>query len=278
MSEDDWIAFLQWALPRMHMRWGGFRKVRGQVIKRLADRLRQLGLPGVQAYREFLEQQPAEWAVLDSLCRVTISRFYRDRQMFAMLEESVLPEIVDNLLAKGESRLRVWSAGCAAGEEPYTVAIVWLLGLQAHFPAVSLDILSTDADAGLLERAAAAVYPHSSIKNLPIAWRQQVFDKSGDRYCLRPEYQTPVRFLQHDIRERPPEAPFHLILCRNLIFTYFDSGLQLTCLQQLQQALAPGGYLIVSVHEQLPEQAVGFVPISRRLGIYQFKDRPPSSS
>jgi len=269
MADNDWVAFLQWALPRLHMRWAGFRKVRGQVIKRLAARLQQLDLPDPHAYRDFLEQQPTEWPVLDRMCRVTISRFYRDRQMLVLLEQEVLPEIADRLSRTRKRRMRVWSAGCANGEEPYTVAIVWLLRLASRFSSLDIDILATDADAALLKRAAAASYPHSSIKNLPLAWRAGVFDKRGDTYDLRQRYRAPVRFLQHDIRSKPPAGPFHLILCRNLVFTYFSPELQRRCLQDLHRVLAPDGYLIVSPREQLPEPTTGFTAVSRRLGVYR---------
>lgn len=268
MPDQDWVDFLQWALPQMHMRWQGFRKVRGQVEKRIGRRLKQLQLDDPAAYRAYLGMHPAEWQVLDGLCRVVVSRFYRDRLMFAQLEEVVLPTLAAGIHAQGGSRLRVWSAGCASGEEPYSVAIIWLLRLQPLFPDIGLEMLATDADPELLSRAETACYPHSSIKNLPLAWRTQVFVKDKDNYCLRPTFRAPVRFRLHDIRDQAPAGPFHLVLCRNLVFTYFDRDLQLACLENLGRALLPDGYLIVSVREQLPE-APGFATFSRRLGIYR---------
>jgi chemotaxis protein methyltransferase CheR len=266
--DQQWIDFLQWALPRFHMRWQGFRKVRGQVIKRIGRRLQHLNLSGPSDYQAYLQQHPEEWDILDGLCRVAITRFYRDRLLFVQLEQQVLPELATRLRSRGHSRLRVWSAGCASGEEPYSVAIVWQLRLQALFPDISLDLLATDADSQLLRRANVACYPHSSIKNLPLSWREQVFGKKKDQYCLRPLYKKPVRLRQHDIRAPLPEGPFHLILCRNLVFTYFDRELQLTCLKNFAESLLPGGYLIVSVREQ-PAETPGFTAVSRRLGIYQ---------
>lgn len=268
MPDQDWIAFLQWALPQLHMRWQGFRKVRSQVVKRIGRRLRQLQLADSSAYQTYLQQHPGEWQVLDGLCRVVISRFYRDRLLFGRLEQEVLPDLAAGIRGQGNSRLRIWSAGCASGEEPYSVAIVWLLRLQALYPDIALDVLATDADPELLLRAKSACYPHSSIKNLPRSWREEVFIRNKDNYCLRPAFRTPVRFRQHDIRSPPPENSFHLILCRNLVFTYFDHDLQLACLEHLGNTLLPKGYLIVSVHEQLAETP-GFSVVSRRLGIYR---------
>lgn len=268
MPDQDWIPFLQWALPQMHMRWQGFRRVRGQVVKRLDRRLKELQLADPPAYRAYLQKHPEEWRVVDGLCRVVVSRFYRDRLVYARLEQDVLPTLAARIGGEGGSRLRVWSAGCASGEEPYSVAMLWLLLLQARYPTISLEVLATDAEPQLLRRADAACYPHSSVKNLPMSWREQGFAKEKDRYCLRPAFKAPVRFQLHDIRGPVLEGPFHLILCRNLVFTYFDQELQLACLENLATALVPEGYLIVSPREQLPE-APGFTAESRRLGIYR---------
>lgn len=269
MPDESWIPFLQWALPQLRLRWQGFRKVRRRVCKGLASRLRQLNLADPLAYRAYLQEHPDEWAVLDGLCRVVISRFYRDRLLFVRLEEEVLPALAAGIRYRQQGWLRIWSAGCASGEEPYSVAILWLLRLQALYPEITLDLLATDVDQELLRRADAACYTPSSVKNLPLAWRNEVFVKNGDHYCLRPAYRDPVRFEEHDIRTPAPSgAPFHLILCRNLVFTYFDRDLQSTCLENLRNSLLPGGYLIIGVHEQLPEPP-GFVSVSSRLGIYR---------
>ena len=119
------VEFLQWCLPRMHLRWPGFRKVRRQVLKRINRRLQELGLPSVKAYQGYLEDHPVEWATLDSLCWISISRFYRDQSIFQYLENALLPRLARLVIGRGESELRCWSAGCAGGEEPYTLAIVW---------------------------------------------------------------------------------------------------------------------------------------------------------
>jgi hypothetical protein len=101
MSDTDCVQFLQWALPRLRMRWPGFRKVRRQVCRRIERRTHELGLPDLVAYHRYLESQPAEWTILDSLCHVTISRFCRDRQTFVSLERKVLPVLADGALAAG---------------------------------------------------------------------------------------------------------------------------------------------------------------------------------
>ena len=93
MKNAECVDFLQWALPRLGMRWPGFRKVRRQVCKRIDRRLRELGLPDLAAYRIRLGQDSTEWKFLDGACRITISRFYRDRGVFDALGANVLPAL-----------------------------------------------------------------------------------------------------------------------------------------------------------------------------------------
>src|SRR5262245_46489236 len=124
MKDADCVALLQWALPRLALRWEGFRNVRGQVCKRIARRTAELGLGPIAASRPYLEAHPEEWSFVEGLCRVTISRFFRDRGVFDRLRLEILPELA---VARSEGAVRAWSAGCASGEEPYTLAIVWQL-------------------------------------------------------------------------------------------------------------------------------------------------------
>ncbi len=104
---SDWTSFLQWCLPQLRMRWGGFRKVRRQVCRRIRRRMEELNLPDIEAYRRRLSTHPDEWRVLDDLCRVSISRIYRDRRLFEFLSAEGLPALA--AAAEG-APLRCWSA------------------------------------------------------------------------------------------------------------------------------------------------------------------------
>jgi chemotaxis protein methyltransferase CheR len=93
MADAECVAFLQEALPRLGLRWRGFRKVHGQVCKRLRRRMKALGIEGFAAYRQRLDTDPQEWTALDALCHITISRFFRDKSIFEVLERRALPDI-----------------------------------------------------------------------------------------------------------------------------------------------------------------------------------------
>jgi chemotaxis protein methyltransferase CheR len=269
MKEADCVAFLQWALPRLHLQWRGFRKVHGQVCKRLKRHLHELQLSDIAAYRTYLEGHPQEWPLLDGLCRITISRFFRDRAVFTFLEQKVLPELAAHALSQSQKTLRVWSIGCASGEEPYSLALLWQLGLSTRFPDLSIRILATDTDLRLLTRARQACYPWTSLRELPSQWLDQAFTEMGGRYCLNPRYQENVIFECHDVRRSLPPESFHLILCRNLVLSYFDLDLQCTVLKGLHDILLPGGVLVVGSHEKLPADGKGFAAWSENLGVYR---------
>ncbi len=273
MNDQDCVQFLQWALPRLHMRWPGFRKVHGQVCKRLSARIRELSLPDLTAYRDYLEQHPAEWQVLDSLCRVTITRFYRDKRMFQLLQQEVLPSLIRTAAARGERELRCWSIGCASGEEPYTLALLWDLSFRHAEPGVKFRITATDADQDLLDRAREGCYPASSIKGLPKEWLAAAFVPSGERYCLREKIKAAVDFHCQDVRAAAPDGAFLLVLCRNIAFTYFDDGLQKESLDRIRAKLLPGGALVTGIHESLPGETEGFELWSMKSGVYRRSGR-----
>jgi len=269
MRDDECVLFLQWALPQLRMRWPGFRKVRGQVCKRVTRRMTQLGIDTVTDYRDYLGRHAVEWCVLDNLCQVTISRFYRDKLMYRFLAREVLPDLGQQVLNRGEDCLRVWSVGCGSGEEPYTIALIWQLQMQSQFPGLSLRLVATDANPAMRQRVADACYAYSSVKNLPADWCDMAFTQDAERYCLKPEYRNDIQFMQQDVREAMPTEIFDLVLCRNLVFTYFEEDLQRRTLDRMQDVLRPDNALVIGIHEHLPEGVEGFTEWSAKLGIYR---------
>lgn len=263
MTDADCVAFLQWALPQLQLRWIGFRRVRRQVCRRIDRRRIALGLADVTAYRTYLTEHPDEWPELDRLCRVTISRFARDRGVWTLLVDDVLPRLAREATEAGRDTLRVWSAGCGAGEEPYTLAIAWTLELAARWPALELDVLATDVHEIQLGRAAVARYPSGTLRELPAHWRREAFDREGGEEQLRDRFRTRVRFEHRDVRAAPPEGVFDLVLCRNLAFTYFDEQVQRTVAAAFRASMREGSALVVGVHEQLPDGCSGFVLAAR---------------
>lgn len=278
IADQASIAFLKWCLPRLGLHWPGYRKVRRLVTKRLNRRLLELELADLDAYRAALLREPGEWARLDALCRIPISRFYRDRHVFDAIAREVLPAAIAAVIDRGDTGLRCWSAGCASGEEPYTLALSWRFVARCDKPKLRFTVIASDNDETMLKRAAAACYARSSLKDLPPEWIDRAFSRSADLFCLLPEFRGDVRFMRQDIRREMPDGPFDLILCRNLVFTYFDEVLQRRLLHEMSERLVGRGFLILGAHEAVPEEGAGgagFVRFCRGLPIYR-RDTPDS--
>ena len=230
-------------------------------------------------YRQYLETHPAEWTVLDTFCRIPISRLARERLVFERLASEVLPTLAGAATARGADNLLCWSAGCASGEEPYSLAILWMLVLAPRYPELSLRVTATDIDEQLLERARAAVYRRSSLREVPDEWIAAAFTRSGDLYTVRPEFRAAVHFQLEDVRQVLPPGLFDLVLCRYVAFTYFDEALQRRTLERLLTALRPGGALVIGLKERLPGGVDGIEPwvpelrIFRRVGEGHGSDR-----
>ncbi len=226
--------------------------MRRQVCKRIGRRMQGLGLAGPDAYRRYLENHPDEWQTLESFCRISISRFGRDWFVFEALRADVLPTLAEAARTNGGDRIRCWSAGCASGEEPYGLCMLWNLEFATRFRAVSLDIIATEADEALLRRAEDAVFRKSSLKELSPSWIAAAFEETSEGYALRPEFRAGIAFRRQDLRTEGPGGPFDLVLCRNLAFTYFDESHQRTALRRIASVLRTGGALVIGRREALP--------------------------
>jgi chemotaxis protein methyltransferase CheR len=269
MKDVEGVQFLQWCLPRLQLRWPGYRKVRRQVYHRIQRRLESLDLPSLSDYQTYLETHPEEWALLESCCWIPISRFYRDKSVFCFLEQEVVPHLARQIYANGGGILRCWSLGCAAGEEPYSLSLLWKLRLQDHYPTVGLDILATDIDEQAIARAQRGCYPLSSLRDLPETWRTEGFDQTAEEFWIKPEFRESVTFVEQDIRKAAPEETFHLILCRYLAFTYFDLPLQSQTLRRIVERMRPGGAIVIGKGESLPEGEFGLIAWSEKEGVYR---------
>ncbi len=252
VKDRDSIQFLQNILPRLSFRWSGYRKVYGQVCKRINRRIQELHLTDIRCYQSYLEEHPAELELLKEFCRITISRFYRDRVVFEVLEKQVLPFLTETVMKSKENKLWCWSAGCSSGEEPYTLALLWAIRTKKRASLIDFRIQATDTSSDVLKRTKEACYASSSIRELPEDLKSNGFVLRNGNYCLRPEFRDLVTFEKKDILKSLPEGPFHLILCRNLVFTYFEESLQMEVLTGLKKILVPGGFLVIGAHENLP--------------------------
>jgi chemotaxis protein methyltransferase CheR len=173
------------------------------------------------------------------------------------LSDSFPPPLPGPPRAARRDRVRAWSAGCASGEEAYTLVLLWDLAMLEP----ELEVLATDVHEPVLARARAARYEPSSLRELPATVRERGFDAAPEGgLVVRSEHRRRVTVARHDLHEPPPAGPFDLVLCRNVAFTYFAPDAQPAVLAHLAAALRPGGALVLGLHEALSDPAPGFAP------------------
>lgn len=269
MTDQEFVRFLQDVLPLMGLKWAGFRKVRGTVRRRVARRLRELAVADLDAYRAYLDRTPEEWSRLHVMCRIPISRFFRDRNVFHILEDNVLPFLAGSALKAGRNKLRCLCIGCASGEEPYSMNLVWLTILAQKYPDLELEIIAADADSTMIKRALAGRYKASSLKEVPTDIREAAFEPVDGDFRLRSAFRAGVQFEHLDIRDTVPSGPFDIVMCRNLVFTYFSDAAQIEFSRRIADRLGADGFLVVGGHERLPCEDGRLLRIRPHLPIYQ---------
>ena len=272
MNDHELVVFLQWCLPKIQLRWPGFRKVRNTIRKRLNRRIRELSLVDLNAYREKLNSDPSEWKVLKAMCRITISRFYRDPHVFDKLEKHLIPDRIENAVINRRDKISVLSVGSASGEEPYSISLIWNFLAGPEFPGMNIEIFAFDVDEVVVGSARIGCYSESTLKHLPDILVNKGFRKANDCYCLHREIKNAVQFNVQDLEIFETDRKFDIIFCRNLAFTYFDTSTQNVVLSTLTNALRPGGYLIIGAHESLPAEDSLLQNIYNGVPIYQLAD------
>lgn len=224
---------------------------RSLVHSRLARRLRALQLPGFGAYLQLVEgaDGAAERGEMISALTTNVTSFFRERHHFELLRDRVLPPLIAR--ARQGGRVRLWSAGCSTGEEPYSMAMV-LLGLDPEAATLDIRILATDIDPAVLARARAGRYDADSAGSLPAEPRLRWFEEDGGGGVrVRPALQRPVVFGELNLAAGwPVRGPFDVIFCRNVTI-YFDRQGQERIWAGFARLLPPGGVLCIGHSERV---------------------------
>ncbi len=237
-------------LDHLDRPWDGFRKVRKGVKKRLQQHMQSLGCRDVEHYLHRIQNDESAKDECEALLLVTISRFFRDHVLWDHLRCRVLPELNDRF----PGGLNAWSAGCANGEEPYTLAMLWK-DLSARVPAPApLRILATDANPVCLQRADNGQYPASSLKEVPEHYKTRWFAtvRGGRQFQVDPSLKDLITWQHHHLMDPPPPGPFQIILMRNNLLTYYQGTNVFLVLIRILSTLSIPGVLILGSHEHLP--------------------------
>ena len=248
----DFETFLVEVLPPLGLAPAAL--VRRNIRRRVMRRMESVGVHDFSSYLQFLRRNPSEWDVLRPLFTVTISRFFRNRRVFDVLSRHVLAP----LAAKGNP-VFAWSAGCASGEEAFTLRILWE-ELPGRKPPMS--ILATDVAGACLQRAGEGLYTESSLREVPRSIVEGYFRKEEGRFRLQEGVVRSVEFRNLDLLRNFPPGEFDLLLCRNSAFTYFTAPRRVTVAERFASALVPGGFLVIGRTEKLPREAAAWFPFA----------------
>jgi chemotaxis methyl-accepting protein methylase len=237
----------------------GYRRVRKGVKKRLRRHMQELGCPDLAGYLQAIEASPRQRNECLRRLSVPISRFMRDGALWEVMAARLLPDLARRFGVP----LAVWSAGCACGEEAYSLVISARAAgraLKADPPV--LDILATDRNPAGLVRAREGIYPRSSLREMDAERRARHFSplRGGRRYRIRPELRSGIHWLCCDITRLPTAKRFHGVLLRNNLLTYADRAGREQGLRRVIRHLRPGGFLVVGRRESLPAAVGGLVP------------------
>ncbi len=219
--------------------------------RRLAVRLRARDCPDYTAYAKLLRREPEEYGPLLEVLSIRMTRFFRDATTFQAIEEKVLPDLLARRAA--ERRLRLWSAGCAAGEEPYSLALVARAALGPALPEWKVEIIATDTDTRALQQAASGQYEAQSFQGVAAHYQPLVerYFSPGPTRQLAAEVRAMVTLQRHDLSRDPIPANLDMILCRNVLI-YFDHDQQTRLYQAFYDALRSGCFLVLGKSEILP--------------------------
>jgi two-component system CheB/CheR fusion protein len=218
-------------------------------------------------YLRFVQRHPEEQRVLIGTFLIKVTKFFRDADLFSTLRERILPEIIEAARARDHS-IRLWSAGCATGEEAYSLAITLAECLGDEFDDFHVRIFATDLDADAVAFARQGLYAPSALSGVDAGTIQRHFDMADGGFQIAKRIRGLLVFGQHDLADRAPFPRVDLVLCRNVLI-YFTTELQRSILQLFAFSLRDGGYLILGKSETTTPYADAFAPDDGRLKIYR---------
>jgi len=237
----------------------GYR--RPMLERRLAARMRKLGISDQAGYVRRLASDRAECDRLIDAVGINVSSFFRDPLVFEIVRKRILPEILERKREKSSREIRVWSAGCGAGEEAYSIAILIHGAIKGEVANWIPRIFATDIDGEALAPASARAHPRERFDPTKLGILDEYLVSNETGFEVRPFIRKMVRFSRHDLTSRktvtPPDSvfgSFDVVLCRNVLI-YFSPSVQARAFENLCRAVARGGYLILGESESLDKEA-----------------------
>ncbi|WP_236020466.1 CheR family methyltransferase [Sabulicella rubraurantiaca] len=242
----------------------GYKKT--SLRRRILRRMEEVGVEGFEAYQAFLEAHPQEFVGLLNTVLINVTSFFRDAEAWEALRAEAIPSLIE-----GTRPIRIWSAGCATGQEPYSLAILLMEALGSEAFGARVKIYATDLDEEALRFARLATYSARDVEAVPPELLERHFDNARDSYTVSRELRKAVIFGQHNIVTDAPISRINLLSCRNLLI-YLEGETQERVLERLHYALAEDGLLFLGKAETQMARSRLFQPVNLKHRLFR---RPP---
>ena len=253
---------------------------RPSLLRRINREMQTVGIEGYGNYLDYLEVHPEEFERLFDTLLINVTCFFRDRAAWEYISSDIIPRI---LAQKGATEpIRVWTAGCASGQEAYTIAMALTEALGAKAFHDRVKIYATDVDENALTQARQATYSARELIGLAPEQIEQFFEKLDDRYTFRKDLRQSVIFGRHDLVQDAPISKIDWLSCRNALM-YFNAETQAQILSRFHFSLREGGFLFLGKAEMLLSHASIFAPVQLKYRLFSkvpranSRDRPLST-
>jgi len=249
---------------------------RPSLMRRVRRRMEDVGIKTFEQYHDYLEVHPDEFAYLFNTILINVTSFFRDEETWDYLAEQIVPRIIEH--SPDDQEVRVWSAGCAGGEEAYTLVVVFAEALGIRAATERLKIYATDVDEEALAQARQGGYRPEAVEPVPGPLRDKYFDLSGGQYVFRSDLRRCVVFGRHDLIQDAPISRLDLLACRNTLI-YLNAETQRQVLARFHFALNDDGFLFLGKAEMLLTHSKLFAPVHdehrifRKLAVPARRDR-----
>ena len=225
-----------------------FRKPTGSILEsRLKERVKKAGVESVTDYYNMILSSQDEMKTLLDSVTTNLTRFWRNSAHFQTFENVTIPDLIEYKKSKSDKTIRIWSAGCSTGEEPYTIAMIMKELLP---PGFSTDITASDISLKSLMTAREGLYPETRIAGIPQEFLSKYFEKKSNGYVLTEEIRNMVKFDYHNLKHDSGQRNLDIIFCRNVII-YFDEPAQKAVINRFWDAMSGHSFLFIGHSESL---------------------------
>lgn len=238
---------------------------RSTLMRRFQQRMQKINIDNYQIYLNYLQSNPEEYIALLDEVLINVTSFFRDREVWDYLASVIIPKIIVN--KQPDEPIRVWSAGCAAGQEIYSLLILLAEALGIESCLKRVQCYATDVDEAALEEARQATYSELQITNIPPNLLEKYFEQTQQGYVFHPKLKHTIIFGRHDMVADAPMSKIDLLICRNVLI-YFSLEAQTSILIRFHFALKKTGFLVLGKSEIITNNRQIFTPVNLKQRIY----------